>query len=183
MTFRVCVFCGSRPGTDPRFAQAAQALGQRAAALGIGLVYGGGSVGLMGTVADACMAAGGEVIGVIPGGLFDKERAHTGVTELHSVGSMHERKALMTSLSDAFLSLPGGAGTLDETFEAFTWRQIGIHHKPLGLLDVAGFYRPLLQHLEGCVAAGFIPAAELARMVVEEDPEAALLALKAQAAG
>ena len=153
---RICVFCGSSPGRRPAFAAAASELGARLAADGIGLVYGGGSVGLMGTVADAALAAGGEVVGVIPEALAGKEVAHTGLTRLHVVKSMHERKALMAEMADAFLALPGGFGTLDELFEAITWGQLGIHRKPIGLLDVEGYFAPLLAFVDRAVGDGFI---------------------------
>lgn len=155
---RVAVFCGSNPGTDPAFADAAAALGTTLAERGIGLVYGGGAVGLMGIVADAVLAGGGEAIGVIPQLLWDKEVGHRGLTELLVVGSMHERKLAMADRADAFIALPGGVGTFEEVFEAITWTQLGIHEKPVGLLDVAGFYGPLLAFLDGTVDAGFLRA-------------------------
>jgi hypothetical protein len=155
---RVCVFCGSREGFRPAYAAAARVLGERIAARGHGLVYGGASVGLMGAVADACLEGGGNVIGVIPHGVFDKEIAHTRLSELHVVRSMHERKAMMTDRSDAFIALPGGLGTLDELFEALTWRQIGIHGKPIGLLDVGGYWAPLRSAVDRMVAEGFLDA-------------------------
>jgi hypothetical protein len=155
---RVAVFCGSSPGTDPAYADAATALGATLAERGIGLVYGGGAVGLMGIVADAVLAGGGEVVGVIPQHLWDKEVGHRGLTELHIVGSMHERKLAMADRADAFIGLPGGVGTFEELFEAITWTQLGIHQKPVGLLDVAGFYGPLLAFLDDTVDAGFLRA-------------------------
>lgn len=155
---RVAVFCGSNPGTDPAFADAAAALGTTLAERGIGVVYGGGAVGLMGIVADAVLAGGGEAIGVIPQLLWDKEVGHRGLTELLVVGSMHERKLAMADRADAFIALPGGVGTFEEVFEAITWTQLGIHEKPVGLLDVAGFYGPLLAFLDGTVDAGFLRA-------------------------
>jgi len=153
---RICVFCGSSPGRRPAFAAAASELGARLAADRIGLVYGGGSIGLMGTLADAALAAGGEVVGVIPEALAGKEVAHTGLTRLHVVKSMHERKALMAEMADAFVALPGGFGTLDELFEAITWGQLGIHRKPIGLLDVEGYFAPLLAFVDRAVGDGFI---------------------------
>jgi uncharacterized protein (TIGR00730 family) len=153
---RICVFCGSSPGRRPVFAAAAAALGSQLAAQAIGLVYGGGSVGLMGVLADAALAAGGEVQGVIPEALAGQEVAHPGLTRLHVVKSMHERKALMTEMADAFVALPGGYGTLDELFEAITWGQLGIHRKPIGLLDVEGYFGPLIAFLDSAVEAGFI---------------------------
>ena len=140
---RVCVFCGSKAGARPEYADAARSMGTALAAEGIDLVYGGGQVGLMGLVADAVLAAGGEVIGVIPEHMSDREIAHYGLTDLRIVSSMHERKALMYELSDGFAALPGGLGTLEELFEITTWSQLGLHAKPTGLLDVGGFYGPV----------------------------------------
>jgi len=151
----VGVFCGSSSGGAEHLA-AARELGTLLAEEDITLVYGGGRVGLMGVVADACLGSGGRVVGVIPVGLFSKEVAHHGVTELHEVATMHERKALMYDRSDAFVALPGGLGTLDELAEVATWSQLGIHRKPLLLLDVGGFWRPLIQLLDTMVAAGLL---------------------------
>ena len=153
---RVCVFCGSNSGTRPAYAAAARALGRALAARGLGLVYGGGNVGLMGVVADAVLAAGGEVIGVIPHALMAREIGHTGVTTMHVVDSMHERKALMADQADAFVALPGGVGTFEELFEAITWTQLGLHAKPCGLLNVEGFYDDLLRFLDHAWVEGFI---------------------------
>jgi uncharacterized protein (TIGR00730 family) len=153
---RVCVFCGSQHGVRPQYTEAARAMGTTLAAAGIDLVYGGGRVGLMGEVADAVLAAGGEVIGVIPHHMSDREIAHYGLTDLRIVGSMHERKALMYELSEAFVALPGGLGTLEELFEITTWSQLGLHAKPTGLLDVDGFYSPLVGFLDRLVAEGFV---------------------------
>jgi uncharacterized protein (TIGR00730 family) len=152
----LCVFCGSSTPPDPRYASAARALGTLLADRGIGLVYGGGSVGLMGELADAALAAGGRVVGVIPTGLFSKEIAHAGLTELHEVGSMHERKRLMYDLSDGFVALPGGLGTLEELAEVTTWSQLGLHAKPVVLLDVDGFWDPLVAQLDRMVAVGLL---------------------------
>jgi uncharacterized protein (TIGR00730 family) len=152
----VCVFCGSAPGRRDLYAKAAQTLGQALVQRGLGLVYGGGHIGLMGILADAVMAAGGRAVGVIPRSLVDKELAHSGLTELHIVGTMHERKALMADLSDAFIALPGGFGTADELFEILTWAQLGVHAKPIGLLNVAGFFDPLLAWLDDTVREGFL---------------------------
>jgi uncharacterized protein (TIGR00730 family) len=152
----ICVFAGSNLGTQPAYAQAAVELGQELISHNIGLVYGGASVGLMGIVADTVLQAGGEVIGVIPQGLFTREVAHTGLTKLYSVKSMHERKALMADLSDGFVALPGGFGTFDELFEIATWNQIGIHAKPIGLLNVADYFTPLLQLVSHASQEGFI---------------------------
>ena len=155
---RICVFCGSRFGTNKAYKKTAEKLGKTLAARGIGLVYGGGSVGLMGVIADAVMQAGGEVIGVIPEGLFDDEVAHTGLTELITTDGMHPRKMKMTELSDAFLVLRGGVGTCDETFEAITWRQIGVHDKPIGFLDVENFFKPFFEFCDHMVEEGFVDA-------------------------
>lgn len=155
---RLCVFCGSRFGARPVYEEAARTLGQTLARQRIGLVYGGASVGIMGAMADAALEAGGEVIGVIPRGVFTREIAHAGLTKLHVVGSMHERKALMAEQSDAFLAMPGGLGTYDELFEILTWRQIGLHAKPLGLLDVDGYFGPFRGVLERAVSEGFSDA-------------------------
>ena len=138
---------------------------------GIGLVYGGGNVGLMGIVADAALAGGGEVIGVIPGALADREVAHAGVTDLRVVDSMHARKALMAELSDAFIAMPGGVGTFEEFFEAVTWTQLGVHRKPCGLLNVGGFYTPLAAFIDQAVTEGFIKPVHRAMIVVDDDPE------------
>ncbi|GAC1433092.1 MAG: TIGR00730 family Rossman fold protein [Chloroflexota bacterium] len=167
---RICVFAGSRPGTRPDYTAAAEALGRELAHRGLGLVYGGGSLGLMGAVADAALAAGGEMIGVMPRGLFRRELAHSGVTELREVGSMHERKALMADLSDAVVALPGGMGTFDELFEIVTWAQIGIHTKPIGLLDVASYFRPLVALVDHAIAEGFVAAPDGTLMLCQTDP-------------
>src|SRR5580658_7185906 len=160
----ICVFCGSNEGLSPLYAVTARKLGAALASRGIRVVYGGASVGLMGIVANAALAAGGEVVGVLPGALFRTEVAHEGLTALHRVGSMHERKALMTELSDAFIALPGGFGTYDELFEATTWAQLGIHHKPIALLDVAGYFAPLRALITAAVDSGFIKPEHAALM-------------------
>ena len=165
----VCVFCGSNPGTNPRFADAAREFGGLLAKEGIALVYGGGHVGLMGIVADSVLANGGKAIGVIPRALWDREVGHRGLTELHIVETMHERKAMMASLADAFVALPGGLGTLEEIFEVWTWAQLGIHAKPLGFLDVAGFYDPLMEFLDRGVEAGFIREQYRAMAIVDAE--------------
>jgi uncharacterized protein (TIGR00730 family) len=152
----VCVFCGSSAPADPRYRDAARTLGALVARRGVGLVYGGGSVGLMGELADAALGYGGRVIGVIPVGLFAREVGHTGLTELHEVGSMHERKQLMYDLSDAFVALPGGLGTLEELAEAATWSQLGLHSKPVVLLDVDGFWAPLVTLFDRMVGIGLL---------------------------
>jgi uncharacterized protein (TIGR00730 family) len=167
---RVCVFCGSAPGRQAVYADAARGLGAELVRRGLGLVYGGGSVGLMGVVADAVLAAGGEAIGVLPRGLARKEFAHSGLTELHLVGSMHERKALMASLSDGFVALPGGLGTLEEVFEVLTWSQLGIHRKPVGLVDVRDYWAGLLTLLRHAVADGFIRPEYAGLLLVDSAP-------------
>jgi uncharacterized protein (TIGR00730 family) len=153
---RVCVFAGSNAGRSEAYAQEAAALGRLLASRDIGVVFGGGKVGLMGTLADAALAAGGEVIGVIPSALVSKEIAHDRLTELRVVQSMHERKAMMAELSDAFIALPGGWGTLEELFEVITWAQLGLHRKPCGLLNAGGYFDPLLTFLTHAVAEGFV---------------------------
>ncbi|GHG85324.1 TIGR00730 family Rossman fold protein [Comamonas sp. JC664] len=168
----VCVFCGSRPGARPEYLEAASLMGTELARRGLTLVYGGASVGLMGAVADAALAAGGKVVGVLPGFLGAKELAHRGLTELHSVDSMHERKALMEKRSDAFIALPGGYGTLDELFEIVTWAQLGLHQKPMGLLDTRGFFQPLLAMARHHAAEGFVPVEQAAPFAVSDSPAA-----------
>jgi uncharacterized protein (TIGR00730 family) len=175
---RICVFSGSSPGASPDYARAAQELGRALAGQGIGLVYGGAAVGLMGTIADAALDAGGEVIGVIPQALVDKEIAHPGVPDLRVVGSMHERKALMADLADAFIALPGGMGTLEELFEVYTWTQLGLHSKPLGLLDVRSYYQRLAEFLDHAVAERFVAVEHREMLVVEERAEALLEAFR-----
>ena len=170
---RICVYCGSRTGVRPAYAEAARHLGALLAAEGIGLVTGGGQVGLMGEIADAVLAGGGEAVGVIPQALFDREVGHAGMTELHVVQTMHERKALMADLADAFVAMPGGLGTLEEIAEALTWAQLGIHAKPCGLLDVGGYYRPLVRFLDHAVSQGFVRPEHRAALVVA--PEAGAL--------
>ena len=171
---RVTVFCGSSPGFDPAYADAARALGETLVRRGIGLVYGAGRVGLMGILADTVLAGGGEVVGIIPQDLWDKEVGHTGLSELVIVDSMHQRKLLMADRADGFIALPGGVGTFEELFEALTWTQLGIHHKPVGLHDVGGFYRPLLDLLDTAVAAGFLRSEQRALMLAEDHPDAVL---------
>jgi uncharacterized protein (TIGR00730 family) len=167
---RLCVFCGSSSGDAPGYAAAARELGTTLARQGIGLVYGGASVGLMGTVADAALAAGGEVIGVIPQALVRKEVAHGGPVDLRIVGSMHERKAMMAELSDGFVALPGGIGTLEELFEIWTWAQLGHHQKPCALFNVDGFYEPLIAFLDGVVERRFLKAEHRGMLIVADAP-------------
>ena len=171
----VCVFCGASPGHDPRYLAAAAATGTELAARGIRLVYGGGRRGLMGALADAALAAGGEVVGVIPHGLVERELAHTGVTELLAVETLHERKARMAELSDAFIALPGGLGTLEELAEVLSWAQLDLHAKPIGLLDVDGFFRSLEDFLDHAVAEGFV-AERHRRLLLRDDDLDGLLA-------
>ena len=168
---RVCVFSGSRPGARPDYASAARALGGAIAQNGCGLVYGGASVGVMREIADAALAAGGEVIGVIPRALVDREVAHHGLTELRVVDTMHVRKATMAELSDGFVALPGGFGTLDELFEILTWAQLGMHRKPVGLVNVCGFWDPFLALVDHTVKEGFVPEDQRGLFLVESDPK------------
>ncbi len=167
----LCVFCGSNTGAKPAYTEAAQTLGRLLAGREITLVYGGGKVGLMGTVADAALQAGGKVTGVIPQSLVEKEVEHIGLTELHVVGSMHERKALMADLSDGFIALAGGMGTLDELFEILTWAQLGFHAKPIGLVNTLGYYDHLLAFLQNALAEGFVRDAHLQTLLVEREAE------------
>jgi uncharacterized protein (TIGR00730 family) len=176
---RICVFCGSNAGARSEYAEAARALATVLAERKLGIVYGGGNVGLMGVLADAALARGGEVIGVIPQKLVDKEVAHRGVTELLVVETMHERKALMNDLSDAFLALPGGFGTLDEFFEVLTWSQLGFHGKPCALLNVAGYYDCMLAMLDHAVAERFLRPAHRELVIADTDPSRLLQRLSA----
>lgn len=172
---RVCLYCGSAGAVDPRYREAARELGQSLAAAGIELVYGGGRVGLMGIAADAALAAGGRVVGIIPARLRDAELAHEGASELVITASMHERKQVMAERADAFAVLPGGIGTLDETFEILTWRHLGLHDKPIFLVDVAGYWQLLRQLFDHLVAAGFSPPL-VPRLLVVVDSVAQLMA-------
>ncbi len=175
---RICVFCGSSVGANSEYEHAAREMGQVLVSRGIGLVYGGGNVGLMGVIADTVLDAGGEVIGVIPAALADREVAHTGLTDLRIVDSMHTRKAMMADLSDAFIAMPGGVGTFEEFFEVVTWMQLGLHRKPCGLLNVAQFYTPLVDFIDRTVSEGFIRPAHRAAIVVDSDPLRLLNALE-----
>ncbi|MFV0665844.1 TIGR00730 family Rossman fold protein [Denitromonas sp.] len=178
MTFkRLCVFCGARHGKRPEYAAAAQALGRTLAERGIELVYGGGNVGLMGVAADACMAAGGSVVGIIPQALDEWEVGHRGLTRLEVVDSMHTRKARMAELSDGFIALPGGLGTFEELFEVLTWAQLGFHGKPIGLLDVAGYYAPLAQMVQNGVDEGFMKPENAELLLREHDIDTLLAAM------
>ena len=176
---RICIYAGSNPGTDPAYADATRGLAALLAERGIGIVYGGGKVGLMGVTADTMLAAGGEVIGVMPQALIAREIGHPGLTELRVVESMHERKALMAELADAFIALPGGIGTLEELIEVYTWSQLGIHDKGCGVLNVRGYYDGLVAFLDHAVAAGFLRPQHRATLSVAEDPAELLDALAA----
>ena len=171
---RVAVYCGSALGSDPVFADAARDTAEAMVGNGVELVYGGGRLGLMGLIADHVLELGGQVYGVIPTALVDLEVAHTGVTELHTVANMHERKAKMTDLADAFLALPGGIGTLDELFEAWSWNVLGYHAQPLCLLNVAGFWDGLIEFMDHATASGFLSAPRRKQMLVAQTPEEAL---------
>jgi len=179
--FSLCVYCGSRSGADPRHAEAARALGTALGEAGHRLVYGGGHAGLMGTLADAALAAGGQVLGIIPRRLVARELGHRGIQELRVVDTMHERKLQMAQAADAFVALPGGIGTLEELFETWTWQQLGYHARPIGLLDSAGFYAPLLALLAHTRDAGFVDPDTLARLRVDTDARRLLRALRDEA--
>ena len=174
---RICVFCGASPGVDPAYLDLARAVGEGLAGRGIGLVYGGGRVGLMGAVADAALDAGGSVVGVIPQGLVERELAHPGLTELRVVGSLHERKAVMADLADAFIALPGGLGTLEELAEVVSWAQLELHAKPIGLLDDGRYWSDLLAWVDHAVEEGFIAPAHRALLTRATDLDALLAAL------
>ncbi|HVU77280.1 MAG TPA: TIGR00730 family Rossman fold protein [Gaiellaceae bacterium] len=171
---RVCVFCGASSGRKASYLEAARAFGAACAGRGLGVVYGGGKVGLMGALAEGALAGGGEVVGVIPQELVDRELAHRGLSELHVVGSLHERKALMAELAGAFVALPGGFGTLDELMEQLTWSQLGLHAKPVGLLDVEGYWRPLIALARHATEEGFVREADLGAIAVAAEGEALL---------
>jgi uncharacterized protein (TIGR00730 family) len=177
----ICVYCGSRHGIQPAYTAAARALGSAIGSRGWQLVYGGGKVGLMGEVADATMAAGGRVVGVIPESLKQREVEHQGLDELHVVPTMHLRKQMMAERADAFIALPGGIGTLEELYEVWTWRQLGYHRNPIGLLNTSGYYDDLLRFMRHSVAEGFLSAEQMTAVQVGTDPEALLLGLMEQA--
>lgn len=166
----ICVYCGSNAGNDPVYQEQAQALGHALVERGLGLVYGGARVGIMGVVADAVLAAGGRAIGVLPEALMKKELAHRGLTELHVVKSMHERKTIMAERSNGFIAMPGGIGTLEEIFEVWTWSQLGFHNKPCGLLNVAGFYDKLAGFLDHAADSGFMQPQHRQMLALENDP-------------
>jgi uncharacterized protein (TIGR00730 family) len=176
---RVCVYCGSSPGRDPVYGKAVADLALALVRRGIGIVYGGGAVGLMGVLADTALAAGGEVIGIIPRSLEEREVGHRSLTELRVVESMHERKALMADLSDAFIAAPGGIGTLEELVEVYTWSQLGIHAKPVALLDVAAYWHPLVTWLDHAVQARFLRVEHRETLLLDDDPSRLLDRLEA----
>jgi hypothetical protein len=180
--FSVCVYCGSRHGAKPAYTEAARQLGAAIGSRGWQLVYGGGKVGLMGEVADATLAAGGRVVGVIPESLKRLEVGHLGLHELHVVPTMHVRKQMMAERAQAFIAMPGGIGTLEELYEVWTWRQLGYHQQPIGLLNVAGYYDDLLRFMERSVSEGFLAAAQLANLRVSDNAQSLLLELAALAA-
>ena len=175
---RICVFCGASPGARPEYAEAAAELARLLVADGIGVVYGGGGVGMMGALADAVLAEGGEIIGVIPRALVDREIAHRDVPDMRVVGSMHERKALMAELADAFVALPGGLGTLEELFEVYTWAQLGLHRKPCALLDVEGYYEGVVDFLAHAVEERFVRAEHREMLMVETEPRSLIERLR-----
>lgn len=179
---RLAVYCGSAAGNDPRFAKAARDMGEAIVERGLELVYGGGRLGLMGIVADTVINAGGVAYGVIPRALVDKEVAHTGLTDLYTVTTMHERKAKMTELCDAFVCLPGGIGTLDELYEAWTWNALGYHTQPFALLNVADFWTPFVEFMEHVSESGFLSKPRLKQMIVASDPHEAINLLDEAAA-
>jgi uncharacterized protein (TIGR00730 family) len=178
---RICVFCGSHAGNNEIYVNAAREMGRTLAARDIGLVYGGGRVGMMGALADAALLAGGSVTGVMPQSLVDRERQHSGLTELHTVASMHERKTKMAELADGFIALPGGAGTLEEIFEQWTWAQLGIHQKPCGFLNTNAYFDPLRKMIDHMAAEGFLLQAHAAMLIFENSPAAILNAFRPSA--
>lgn len=167
----ICIYCGSRPGNRPIYRETAVLLGTLLAERNLTLVYGGGSVGLMGVVADAALAAGGRVVGVIPDALMKAEVGHANLTELHVVPNMHARKQMMADLADAFIAMPGGIGTYEELFETFTWLQLGYHKKPIGLLNVDGYYDPLLDFMRHAISEDFLSATHASLLTVSDEPE------------
>ena len=180
---RICVFCGSSAGADPLYGEAARAFGRALAARGLGVVFGGGSIGLMGILADAALGEGGEVVGIIPAFLDERELGHRGVSRQIVVDSMHERKALMAQMSDAFVALPGGYGTVEEFCEVLTWAQLGLHAKPCALLNVRGFFDPLLRLFDDQVREGFLSQGHRALVLVGTDPEELAAALSVLPSG
>ena len=180
---RICVFCGARSGRDDVYLSLARNVARAIVARGHSIVYGGGRIGMMGALADAALEAGGEVVGVIPAAIAGAEIAHSGITELHIVDSMHARKAMLSKLGDAFVALPGGIGTLDELFEALTWRQLGIHDKPVGILNAAGYYDPLLATLDRMFEEGLLPPSTRRFITVDDDIEPLLEKMAHDAGG
>jgi uncharacterized protein (TIGR00730 family) len=178
MLTTICVFCASSPGADPRYVEGARAFGSLLAQSGRRIVYGGGNTGLMGALADGALSARGEIVGVMPRHLVEREVAHRGLTRLDIVSSMHERKARLAEMADAFVALPGGLGTLEEFTEIWTWGQLGLHRKPYGILDVAGYYAPLLAFLDHALAQGFVRPEHRAMVHVSDDPAALLDAME-----
>jgi uncharacterized protein (TIGR00730 family) len=178
MMKKICVYCGSSSGKRPEYIESANRLAKMLVEQDIGLVYGGASVGIMGVIADAVLAGGGEVIGVIPQSLVDKEVSHSGLTELTIVKSMHERKAIMADLADGFIALPGGLGTLEELFEILTWSQLGLHTKPCGLLNVDGYYDKLCGFLDHAVEEQFVKTLHREMLLIEETPEKLLVVMQ-----
>ncbi len=178
----LCIYCGSNPGADPAYAAATRALALACVERQIRIVYGGAAVGLMGLLADTAMQAGGEVVGIMPQSLIDREIGHRGLTELHVVASMHERKALMAELAEGFVALPGGIGTLEELIEVYTWHQLGLHRKPLGVLNVGGYYDALGAFLDQAVRSRFLRPEQRAVLIMESEPDALLDALDAPVA-
>ena len=178
MTFRLCVYCGSRTGVRAAYAEAARALGAALGSAGGELVYGGGHVGLMGIVADSTMAAGGRAIGVIPQALMTREVGHRALSELHVVADMHQRKRLMAEGAHAFVALPGGIGTMEELFEAWTWRQLGYHDQPIGLLNVEGYFEPLLSFVQRMVSEGFLDQGQRDLLLIDDRPDRLLARLQ-----
>ncbi len=174
----VCVYCGSQDGRDPAYAAAARAMGDALADQGIRLVYGGGGIGMMGQIADRVLQRGGQVVGVIPEVLMRAEVAHAGLTEMHVTADMHERKAMMADLADAFITMPGGLGTLEELFETWTWAQLGYHQKPVGLLNVNGYFDGLLQFLDQTVEHGYVSEQHRGTLIVDSEPQALLVKLR-----
>ncbi len=175
---RACIYCGSSTGKDPVYSDTAIAMGETLARHGLDLVYGGGSIGIMRIIADSVLKSGGQAIGVIPQSLVDREVAHQGLTELHITSSMHERKSRMAELSDAFIALPGGLGTLEEIFEIWTWTQLGFHDKPIALLNTRDYYSSLLHFLDNAVDQGFVKPDHRHMLIVESDPEKLVMQLK-----
>ncbi|MBA5606402.1 TIGR00730 family Rossman fold protein [Duganella sp. FT3S] len=180
MTKSICVYCGANPGASPRYADAARALGRALVEDNIALIYGGGNVGLMGIIADEVLRLGGDVTGVIPTALMEREVGHMGLTRQFIVKDMHERKAMMAKLADGFIAMPGGMGTLEELFEMLTWSQLGIHAKPVGLLNVDGFYDSLMGFINHASGEGFIRPQHAALMMVESDPQALVQRLRSR---